>query len=58
MRYKLPQKVVFAPHKNDQKEITGRLKEVAKQRIDIQTDALVSMIGDSQIDYRFLLALN
>ena len=35
------------------KEITGRLKEVAKQRIDLQTDTLVSMIGDSQIDYRF-----
>ena len=58
MPYKLPQKVVFSHARTIKKEITGRLKEVAKQRIDLQTDTLVSMIGDSQIDYRFLLALN
>uniref|UniRef100_UPI00403F5173 conjugal transfer ATPase TcpF n=1 Tax=Candidatus Enterococcus willemsii TaxID=1857215 RepID=UPI00403F5173 len=35
--------------------VTGRLKEVAFQRIDEQTDALVSMIGDNQLDYRFFI---
>ena len=41
MRYKLPQKVVFVPPKNDRKkEIIGRPARVAKQRIDLQTDAL------------------
>ena len=33
----------------------GRLKEVAYQKIDEQTEALVSMIGDNQVDYRFFL---
>lgn len=35
--------------------ITGRLKDVAIQRIDEQTEALVSMIGDNQVDYRFFI---
>ena len=35
--------------------VTGRLKEVAYQKIDEQTEALVSMIGDNQVDYRFFL---
>ena len=34
---------------------TGKLKEVACQKIDEQTEALVSMIGDNQVDYRFFL---
>ncbi|HHZ6849068.1 TPA: ATP-binding protein [Enterococcus faecalis] len=46
---------IRATQERSKKEITGRLKEVAKQRIDLQTDALVSMIGDSQIDYRFFI---
>ena len=37
------------------KLITGKLKEVAYQKIDNQTEALVSMIGDNQVDYRFFL---
>ena len=37
------------------KLITGKLKEVACQKIDEQTEALVSMIGDNQVDYRFFL---
>ncbi|MBH7828583.1 ATP-binding protein, partial [Clostridioides difficile] len=32
-----------------------KLKEVACQKIDEQTEALVSMIGDNQVDYRFFL---
>ena len=37
------------------KLVTGRLRDVAVQKIDEQTEALVSMIGDNQVDYRFFL---
>ena len=37
------------------KEVTGRLREVACAKIDEQTEALVTMIGENQIDYRFFL---
>ena len=37
------------------KLVTGKLREVACQKIDEQTEALVSMIGDNQVDYRFFL---
>ena len=37
------------------KLVTGRLKDVAYQKIDEQTEALVSMIGDNQVDYRFFI---
>ena len=37
------------------KLVTGKLKEVAYQKIDDQTEALVSMIGNNQVDYRFFL---
>ena len=37
------------------KLVTGKLKEVAYQKINDQTEALVSMIGDNQVDYRFFL---
>ena len=49
---------IRATQERSKKEVIGRLKEIALQRIDLQTDALVSMIGDSQIDYRFLLVSN
>ena len=35
--------------------ITGKLRDVAVAKIDEQTEALVSMIGDNQVDYRFFL---
>lgn len=35
--------------------ITGKLRDVAIEKIDQQTEALVSMIGDNQVDYRFFL---
>ena len=35
--------------------VTGRLKDVAYARIDDQTEALVSMIGEHQVDYRFFI---
>lgn len=37
------------------KLVTGKLREVAIQKIDEQTEALVSMIGDNQVDYRFFI---
>ena len=37
------------------KLLTGRLRDVAIQKIDEQTEALVSMIGDNQVDYRFFI---
>ena len=35
--------------------VTGRLRDVAIQKIDEQTEALVSMIGDNQVEYRFFI---
>lgn len=35
--------------------VTGRLRDVAIQKIDEQTEALVSMIGDNQVNYRFFI---
>ena len=35
--------------------VAGRLRDVAIQKIDEQTEALVSMIGDNQVDYRFFI---
>ena len=40
---------------NSKKGIVGKLKEVAKKRIDEQTEALISMIGENQVDYRFYI---
>ncbi|MCD3426500.1 ATP-binding protein, partial [Streptococcus equi] len=37
------------------KEAVGKLKEVAEKRIDEQTEALISMIGENQVDYRFYI---
>ena len=37
------------------KLVTGRLRDVAIQKIDEQTEALVSMIWDNQVDYRFFI---
>lgn len=46
---------IRATQERSKKEIAGRLRDVAIQKIDEQTDALVSMIGDNQIDYRFFI---
>jgi len=35
--------------------VTGRLKDVAYAKIDEQTEALTSMIGEHQVDYRYFL---
>lgn len=36
-------------------QVSGRLKGVAYQRIDGQTEALLDMLGDNQVDYRFFI---
>ena len=35
--------------------IRDRLKDVACAKIDAQTEALISMIGENQVDYRFFI---
>ncbi|OKZ72730.1 MAG: ATP/GTP-binding protein, partial [Clostridiales bacterium 41_12_two_minus] len=44
-----------AVQERSKKGITGRLKEIACKKVDEQTEALVEMIGENQIDYRFFL---
>lgn len=46
---------IRATQEQSKKEITGRLKEIAYEKIDEQTEALISMIGDNQVDYRFFI---
>ncbi|EPM6849800.1 ATP-binding protein [Enterococcus faecalis] len=46
---------VRATQERSKNEITGKLKEVATKKIDEQTEALVEMIGDNQVDYRFFI---
>ena len=46
---------IRSKQEQSKKLVTGKLKEVACQKIDEQTEALVSMIGDNQVDYRFFL---
>lgn len=36
-------------------EISGRLKDLAKEKVDEQTEALIEMIGENQVDYRFYI---
>ena len=46
---------IRSQQEQSKKLVNGKLKEVAYQKIDEQTEALVSMIGDNQVDYRFFL---
>lgn len=46
---------IHSIQEKSKQSVTGRLKEIAFQRIDEQTEALVSMIGDNQQDYRFFI---
>lgn len=46
---------IRATQERSKKLITGRLRDIACQKLDEQTEALVEMIGDNQIDYRFFL---
>ncbi len=46
---------IQATQERSKQEVTGRLKEIAYEKIDEQSEALISMIGDNQIDYRFFI---
>lgn len=46
---------IRATQERSKNEIIGKLKEVATKKIDEQTEALVEMIGDNQVDYRFFI---
>lgn len=46
---------IRATQEKAKKLVTGRLRDVAIQKIDEQSEALVSMIGDNQVDYRFFI---
>lgn len=46
---------ILSIQEKSKETVTGRLKEIAFQRIDEQTEALVNMIGDNQVDYRFFI---
>lgn len=46
---------IRATQERSKNEVNGRLKDVAYKKIDEQTEALVSMIGDNQVDYRFFV---
>jgi len=46
---------IRATQERSKKEVSGRLKDVAYKKIDEQSEALVSMIGDNQVDYRFFI---
>lgn len=46
---------IRATQEQSKKEITGKLKDIAYKKIDEQTEALVEMIGDNQVDYRFFI---
>ena len=47
----------YVLHKAFQNEVTGKLKAVAYDKIDQQTNALISMIGENQVNYRFFIRL-
>jgi len=46
---------IRAAQERSKQEVTGRLKDIAYEKIDQQTEALISMIGENQVDYRFFL---
>ena len=46
---------IRAAQERSKQEVTGRLKDVACAKIDAQTEALISMIGENQVDYRFFI---
>lgn len=46
---------IRAAQERSKQEVTGKLKNVACAKIDAQTEALISMIGENQVDYRFFI---
>ena len=46
---------IRSAQERSKEEVTGKLKVIAYDKIDQQTDALISMIGENQVDYRFFI---
>lgn len=46
---------IRAAQERSKQEVTGKLKDVACAKINAQTEALISMIGENQVDYRFFI---
>ena len=46
---------IRAAQERSKQEVTGKLKDIACAKIDAQTEALISMIGENQVDYRFFI---
>ena len=46
---------IRATQERSKQEVTGHPVRSSVQKIDEQTEALVEMIGENQIDYRFFL---
>lgn len=46
---------IASTQEKSKKLVKGKLRDVAVGRIDEQTEALIDMIGDNQIDYRFFI---
>lgn len=46
---------IRATSERSKKEVSGKLREFAYQKIDEQSEALISMIGENQVDYRFFI---
>ncbi|WP_031475927.1 conjugal transfer ATPase TcpF [Agathobaculum desmolans] len=46
---------IRAAQERSKAHASGKLREAALRRINGQTDALVSMIGENQVDYRFYI---
>ena len=46
---------IRAAQERSKQEVTGKLKDIACTKIDAQTEALISMIGENQVDYRFFI---
>lgn len=46
---------IRAAQERSKAHASGKLREAALRRIDGQTDALVPMIGENQVDYRFYI---
>ena len=46
---------IRAAQERSKAHASGKLREAALRRIDGQTEALISMIGENQVDYRFYI---
>lgn len=46
---------IRSAQERSKEDVTGNLTDLAYEKIDQQTEALISMIGENQVDYRFYI---